>query len=175
MALGWCENGYPEWFFGKDGGYGLGAAPHGSCLHGIQKTIRDDPGSQLVGTDRPSFPQLRRCSPTDRDEVGPPIYHTCSMHVMHIMHTPLTHVNASTAAAHACMSHEHHTHCSLVITRLPAWHTLAGLLILNLPCCVESPAATHKCHFRVRHFGRVFALPYKKWQASRNGLRLGCR
>ena len=28
-------------------------------------------------------------------------------------------------------------------------------------CVEESLAASHKCHFRVRHFGRVFALPYK--------------
>ena len=31
----------------------------------------------------------------------------------------------------------------------------------------ESSAASHKCRFRVRHFGRVFALPYKYSWASR--------
>ena len=61
-----------------------------------------------------------------------------------------------------CSMDIHAAHRSIVITRLPAWHTLACPSHLNLPCCVESSAATHKCHFRVRHFGRVFILPYKK-------------
>lgn len=33
--------------------------------------------------------------------------------------------------------------------------------MLDLLRVEESSAASHKCHFRVRHFGRVFNSPYK--------------
>ena len=34
----------------------------------------------------------------------------------------------------------------------------------------ESSAASHKCHFRVRHFGSIFELPYKKLCAGRSSV-----
>ena len=37
----------------------------------------------------------------------------------------------------------------------------ADNLLSSSICIDESLAASQKCHFRVRHFGRVFSLPYK--------------
>ena len=41
----------------------------------------------------------------------------------------------------------------------PFCNPLLSRILLSTP---ESSAASHKCRFRVRRFGRVFALPYKR-------------
>ena len=66
MNLGWCEKGYPEWFFGKDRGYGLGAAPH---LH--SREINDTTLRKVAElATRLSDAQPRRSSAAlDADEV----------------------------------------------------------------------------------------------------------
>ena len=48
-----------------------------------------------------------------------------------------------------------------MITRLPARHVLARPSLFELLSVKESSAASPKCHFRVRRFGRLFGLPYK--------------
>ena len=40
-------------------------------------------------------------------------------------------------------------------------HACLAFSLLHLPNAQESSAASHKCHFCVRRFGRVFELPYK--------------
>ena len=55
---------------------------------------------------------------------------------------------------HAPRSHDHMILCM--------WHAGVFVSLLDLPTLQESSAASHKCHFRVRHFRRVFDSPYKK-------------
>ena len=49
---------------------------------------------------------------------------------------------------------------------VPMCHACLAFSLLHLPTAQESSAAFHKCHFCVRHFGRVFDLPYKLIQRS---------
>ena len=72
------------------------------------------------------------------------------------------------AAAHVMpwrMSFTHTTVCTrdrdAHVIGMP---TRCGRALLARVCCVvkESSAASHRCHFRVRHFGRLFTLPYKR-------------
>ena len=42
-----------------------------------------------------------------------------------------------------------------------------GMATWDLLCVEESLAASDKCHFRARHFGRAFILPYKNTWVSR--------
>ena len=41
-------------------------------------------------------------------------------------------------------------------------HTGLAFSLLHLPTAQESSAASYKCQFRVRHFGRVFDYLYKR-------------
>ena len=67
------------------------------------------------------------------------------------------------------MCHEPHTPQSVhsLITWLSTCRTLAWPLSWDLLCVEESLAASDKCHFRARHFGRAFILPYKNTWVSR--------
>ena len=84
--------------------------------------------------------------------------------VPHAPHAaPLAHTHAGTAAVHlrvhVCMRHACLTHTTYDRTlHIAHWH---GPLFWHLLCVKESSAASHKCHDRVRHFGRVFISPYK--------------
>jgi hypothetical protein len=80
------------------------------------------------------------------------------------MHTPFTHLHAGTVAALTCtMSHTHKIAASDASTIAIRQVTIVlSLFVLHLPTVQESSAASHKCHSRVRHFGRVFTLLYKK-------------
>ena len=48
----------------------------------------------------------------------------------------------------------HHTRSRIITARLQAITCLSLSHLLNLLPVRESSAASHKCHFRVRHFGR---------------------
>ena len=73
-----------------------------------------------------------------------------------------------------CPFARRHGQCTRLRTAQVTWH--AGMTAVdqlahlachsllsfwNLLSTQESSAASHKCHFRVRHFGRVFDLPFK--------------
>ena len=59
-----------------------------------------------------------------------------------------------------CVPHAHDTpHPPYDRTlHIAHWH---GPLFWHLLCVKQSSAASHKCHYCVRHFGRVFISPYK--------------
>jgi hypothetical protein len=85
------------------------------------------------------------------------------MHHTHLMHIPLAHLYAGMVDALVCTqtSHTRHTgHDRSRSTANLARHSLLSFRILL--STQESLAASNKCHFRVRCFGRVFALPYNK-------------
>ena len=81
-------------------------------------------------------------------------------------HSGSTHLHV-VVEPHAPHSHDHMIVCM--------YHAGSAFLLLHLPTPKESSVASHKCHFRVRHFGRVFSLPYKTasvlalWSIAGNG------
>ena len=80
---------------------------------------------------------------------------TSSMHDS-LMCTPV--LPRYTSACAMCLTTHilrHSAHS--MITHVACWH---DPLFLHLLCIKENSAASDKCHFRVRHFGRVFNLPY---------------
>jgi hypothetical protein len=89
----------------------------------------------------------------------------CCLHHMHLMRTPLAHLHAGMADALVCwsahaaqvMRQTYHDHMSA----LHQLHLAHISPVHDLPSVQESSAASYKCHFCVRHFGRVFDLPYK--------------
>ena len=103
-----------------------------------------------VGTIHPLSALLRSACKGDRG---------CRLNHAHLMHTSLAHLRAGMANALTCTSHTARGHdCCRSIAHL-ACHSL--LSFWNLLSTQESSAASQKCRFRVRHFGRVFVLPYK--------------
>ena len=60
----------------------------------------------------------------------------------------------------SCLSHRacRHVHAMCVPRR---WQLLHGLCFMICLLAARAAVASHKCHSRVRHFGRVFVLPYR--------------
>ena len=74
-------------------------------------------------------------------------------------HDRSSHLHVSVAEPRAPYSHDH-----MIV---PMCHACLAFSLLHLPTAQESSAAFHtECHFCVRHFGRVFDLPYKLIQRS---------
>ena len=86
----------------------------------------------------------------------------CEYHT-HLMHTPFTHLHAGTVAALACAMSHTRIAASDAITQSHRHVTVnLSLSVFDMPTVQEGSSASHKCHSRVRRFGRVFNLPYKR-------------
>ena len=96
------------------------------------------------------------------------------MHNTHLMHIPLASLYAGMVDALACTqtNHTRHTgHGRSRSTANLARHSLLSFRILL--STQESLAASHKCNFCVRRFGRVFDLQYNKgscWSVCRSSV-----
>ena len=158
----WCEKGYPDMCKRKLRGYGLGAAPPGHWRELIVCTFRKH--GKLARTTssalRPASAPIHTA--LDAAETGLRGDHARRP----APHTP--HAHSTCPFAHR------HGQCTRLRTAQVTWH--AGMTAVdqlahlachsllsfwNLLSTQESSAASHKCHFRVRHFGRVFDLPFK--------------
>ena len=158
----WCEKGYPDMCKRKLRGYGLGAAPPGHWRELIVCTFRKH--GKLARTTssalRPASAPIHTA--LDAAETGlrgdharrpaphtPHAHSTCPFARRHGQCTKPAHSTSHTARGHDCCRSIAHLAC----------HSL--LSFWSLLRTQESSAASHKCRFRVRHFGRVFVLPYK--------------
>ena len=86
----------------------------------------------------------------------------CSWHGHHarLKHAAYASLHAGTAGStHQHVFVERHAPHSHVIIRM--CHAGLAFSLLDLPTVQESSAASQKCHFRVRHSGRVCDYPYK--------------
>ena len=75
-------------------------------------------------------------------------------------HTPHAHPTHPVAATPAWPMHSSADTAQVIAANMSHDH-VSLCCFYNLPSVQESSAASHKCHFCVRHFGRVFALPFK--------------
>ena len=74
------------------------------------------------------------------------------------MRTPMRPCHTSSRAMSLTGHNTPHTPWLHNCPHVAHWH---DPLFLHLLCVEESSAASHKCQFRVRHFGRVFDYLYK--------------
>jgi hypothetical protein len=151
----------------KLGGFGLGAPPR---IDGCDQQRLDTPERRPIDVGRSNA--SRGCSSNHSAPAKVTMH--ADMHHTHLMHIPLARLYAGMVDALACTqtNHTRHTgHGRSRSTANLARHSLLSFRILL--STQESLAASHKCHFCVRRFGRVFALPYNKgscWSVCRSSV-----
>ena len=140
----------------------IGAAPRTRCAP--QSSLDRSISTQTIANGNLTRGRLRRHHPSalDAGEDGLQLW----LWMLSALRAPQAHSTCRFECPHSGSTHLHvvvephapHSHDHMIVCM---YHAGSAFLLLHLPTPKESSVASHKCHFRVRHFGRVFSLPYK--------------